>query len=194
MPRSRSDLAESAAAQPGISRRVLLAAATSLAALGPATLSAQVDRRNAQATWVLQRLTGFETSGVILVRIFRGYFPLPEHLVLDASAPPFHFLNFYREYDDDAKDGAVVVAKLKDTRQHKLMSWVLSVEPRQRILRFGLVIERRNHGPCAPGRPDTYSVVISDKTDFVCAVGPVEPLWEPMVNAYARLPRQPPAR
>jgi len=75
MPRSRSDLAKSAAAQPGISRRGLLAAATSLAALGPAAVSAQVDRRNAQASWVLQRLSGFETSGVILVRIFRGYFP-----------------------------------------------------------------------------------------------------------------------
>ena len=74
--------------------------------------------------------------------------------------------------------------------RHELMSWVLGVEPRQRFLRFGLVVERRNHGPLAPGRPDTYSVVISDKTDFVCAVGPVEPLWEQMVNAYARLPKQ----
>jgi hypothetical protein len=168
----------------------LLAGLTSIAALDPASISAQVDRRNAQASWVLQRVNGFDTSGVTLVRVFRGYFPLPDHLVLDTSATPFHFLNFYRQYDDDAKDGAVIVAKLENTNRHKLMSWVLGVEPRQRFLRFGLVIERRNHGPWAPGRPDTHSVVISDKTDFVCAVGPVEPLWEHMVNAYARLPKQ----
>jgi hypothetical protein len=194
MLRSRGHDAETGAPRAGISRRTLLAGTTSLAALGPAAASAQVDRRNAQASWVLKRLNGFDTNGVILLRIFHGYFPLPEHLVLDTSAPPFHFLNFYREYDDDAKDGAVVVARLRDAWRHKLMSWVLGVEPKQRFLRFGLVIERRNHGPLAPGRPDTYSAVISDKTDFVCAVGPVESLWEPMVDAYARLPKQPAAR
>ena len=138
----------------------------------------------------MQRLTAVDTTGVILVRIFRGYFPLPEHLVLDMSAPPFRFFNFYREYDDDAKDGAAVVARLDDIGRHPLMKWVLGVKPREKLLRFGLVIERRNHGPPAPGRPDIRSVVISDKTDFVCAVGPVEPLWEHMVNAYARLPKQ----
>jgi hypothetical protein len=131
---------------------------------------------------------------VILVRIFRGYFPLPEHLVLDASAPPFHFLNFFREYDDDAKDGAVVVAKLKDTRQHKLMSWVLSVEPRQRILRFGLVIERRNHGPWAPGRPDTVQRRDQRQDRLRLRRRPDRAALEHMVNAYARLPKQPSAR
>jgi hypothetical protein len=149
-----------------------------------------VDRRNAQATWNLQRVSPTDTSGVILVRIFRGYFPLPDHLVLDASAPPFHFLNFYREYDDDARDGAVVIAKLAELRRHELMSWVLERKPRERLLRSGLVIERRNHGSLAPGRPSTRSVVISDNTDCVCAVGPMESFWEPMVTAYARLPKQ----
>jgi hypothetical protein len=168
----------------------LLAGLASAAALDSAPVSAQVDRRNAQASWVLQRLSAFDTSGVTLVRIFRGYFPLPDHLVLDASATPYHFMNFYREYGDDAKDGAVIAAKLEHMARHELMSWVLGVEPRQRFLRFGLVVERRSHGPLAPGRPDTRSVVISDKTDFVCAVGPVEPLWEHMVDAYGRLPKQ----
>jgi hypothetical protein len=163
---------------------------TTMAALGPESAAAQVDRRNAQASWVLDRVNGFDTSGVTLLRIFRGYFPLPDHLVLDTSATPFHFLNLYREYGDDVKDGAVIAARFENARRHKLMSWVLGIEPKQRFLRFGLVIERRIHGPWSPGRPDTHCVVISDRTDFVCAVGPVEPLWEHMVNAYARLPKQ----
>jgi hypothetical protein len=188
--RSRNQFPADVEIESAISRRALFAGLSSLAALGSARVSAQVDRRNAQASWVLARVNGFDTSGVTLVRIFRGYFPLPDHLVLDTSATPFHFLNFYREYDDDAKDGAVIAAKLENMHRHELMSWVLGVEPKQRFLRFGLVIERRNHGPWAPGRPDTLSVVISDQTDFVCAVGPVEPLWEHMVNAYARLPKQ----
>jgi len=41
----------------------------------------------------------------------------------------------------------------------------------------------------APGRPEIRSVVISDKTHFVSVIGPVEPLWQDMVNAYARLPK-----
>src|SRR5262245_43251463 len=103
MPRSRSRNQSSpgVASRPGISRRALVTGITSLAALDPTRISAQVDRRNAQASWVLQRVNGFDTSGVTLLRIFRGYFPLPDHLVLDTAATPFHFLNFYRDYDDD---------------------------------------------------------------------------------------------
>ena len=98
-------------------------------------------------------------------------------------------VNFYREFDDDARDGAVIVAKLADIDRHDLMSWVRDAPPAPRILRYGLVIERRVHGPPVAGAPDTRSVVISDRTHFVCIVGPIEPLWEAMIDAYTRLPR-----
>jgi len=188
--RDRNACGRPGAVDSRVSRRAILAGLTSIAVLDAASATAQVDRRNAQATWNLQRVSATDTTGVILVRIFRGYFPLPDHLVLNASAPPFHFLNFYREYHDDARDGAVVIAKLVEMRRHELMAWVLEQKPRERLLRSGLVIERRNHGPLAPGRPSTRSVVISDNTDFVCAVGPMELFWEPMVTAYGRLPKQ----
>ena len=71
------------AARGRVSRRALLAGLSAITALEAVSATAQVDRRNAQATWNLQRVSPTDTSGVILVRIFRGYFPLPDHLVLD---------------------------------------------------------------------------------------------------------------
>jgi len=175
--------------RPRYSRRALLETLGALAALGPAVANSQVDRRNAQTSWDLKRVNGHDTGGVVLVSVFHGYFPLPAHMVLDASKPPFYFANFFREYNDDARDGVAIVAKLEDMDRHELMTWVRDAPPAPRILRYGLVIERRVHGPPSPGAPDTRSVLISDKTHFVCIVGPIEPLWEPMVEAYTRLPR-----
>src|SRR5262245_23120560 len=175
--------------RPRYSRRALFGTLGALAALGSSASSAQVDRRNAQTSLDLKRVNGDDTDGVLLVSVFHGYFPLPAHMVLDASKEPFHFVNFYRQYDDDARDGVVIVAKLEDMERHELMIWVRDAPAAPRILRYGLVIERRVHGPPSPGAPDTRSVLISDKTHFVCIVGPIEPLWEAMVEAYTRLPR-----
>ncbi len=172
-----------------LSRRELLAALSAIAAFKPASAAAQADRRNVQAGWNLRNFDGRSLNGVILLRLFRGYFPLPAHLTLDASAPPFEFVNFDCEYGDDAQDGAVIAGKRSDTRKHALMEWVMKAPAESRLLRYGFVIEHRRHGPPAPGRPDIRSVVISDKTHFVSVIGPVESLWQDMVNAYARLPR-----
>jgi len=185
----RTVMTSHAYVRPRLSRRALLETLGALAALGPSASNAQVDRRNAQTLWDLKRVDSHDTSGAVLVSVFHGYFPLPAHMVLDASQRPFHFVNFYRQYDDDARDGAVIVAELADMDRHQLMTWVQDAPAAPRILRYGLVIERRVHGPPTPGAPDTRSVLISDKAHFVCIVGPIEPLWEAMVEAYARLPR-----
>lgn len=172
-----------------LSRRSLLAAIAAIAALGPESVSAQLDRRIAQTQWTLKRVNARDTSGVTLARVFRGYFPVPGHLALDAASPPFRFVNFDREFKDDAQDGAVVIARLADGAKHDIVRWVRRAKPASRMLRYGLVIERRSHGPAAPGQPEVRSVILSDKTDFACVVGPVEPLWELMVDAWARLPK-----
>lgn len=172
-----------------MNRRQLLAALGAIAAFATQPAAPQADKRNAQAMWNLRHVDGKSLDGLILLKIFRGYFPLPAHLTLDASAPPFHFVNFDREFGDEVQDGVVVAARLKEIGKHPLMTWVRRKPPDSRDLRYGLVIERRRHPAPATGRPEIRSVVLSDKTHFVCVVGPVERLWEDMVNAYARLPK-----
>jgi hypothetical protein len=174
---------------PALSRRELLASLAAIAALSARPAAAQADRRIVQASWNLKRLDVRSLDGLVLLRIFRGYFPVPAHLVLDASAPPFSFVNFDHEFGDDAQDGAVIAARRVDATRHPLMEWLKKTAPESRELRYGLVIERRRHPPPAAGRPDLRSVVVSDKTHLVAIVGPPERLWPEMIEAFARLPK-----
>jgi hypothetical protein len=176
-------------AAPAVSRRHLLGLLAAIAAGAPGTAAAQADRRNAQASWNLKRLDPRSLDGLFLLRIFRGYFPLPAHLVLDASAPAFAFVNYDHEFGDDAQDGAVIAARRADAAKHPLMEWIRRTAPESRDLRYGLVIEHRHHPPPAAGRPELRSVVISDKAHVLAIIGPPERLWREMLEAYARLPR-----
>ncbi|MGQ0430574.1 MAG: hypothetical protein ACT4UQ_11640 [Gammaproteobacteria bacterium] len=172
-----------------VTRRQLLTLLASIAAFSPAPAAAQADRRNVQASWNLRRLDARSLDGLVLLKVFRGYFPLPAHLVLDTSAPPFYFVNYDREFGDDAQDGAVIAARRADAAKHPLMEWIKRTAPESRDLRYGLVIERRRHPPPAAGRPELRSVVISDRTHFIAIVGPPERLWQEMLEAFARLPK-----
>lgn len=174
---------------PAVTRRQLLGLLTAIAASTPLPAAAQADRRNVQASWNLKRFDPRSLDGLILLRIFRGYFPLPAHLVLDAAAPPFSFVNYDHEFGDDAQDGAVIAARRADAAKHPLMAWIRKTTPESRDLRYGLVIEHRHHPAPAAGRPELKSVVISDKTHLVAIVGPPQRLWREMIEAYARLPR-----
>ncbi|MGQ0383728.1 MAG: hypothetical protein ACT4UP_03450 [Gammaproteobacteria bacterium] len=176
-------------AAPAVTRRELLALLASIAAFSPAVATAQADRRNVQASWNLKRLDTRSLDGLVLLRIFHGHFPLPAHLVLDTTAPPFYFVNYDREFGDDAQDGAVIAARRVDAARHPLMEWVRRAAPESRDLRYGLVIERRRHPPPAAGRPELRSVVISDRTHFVAIVGPPERLWREMIEAFGRMAR-----
>jgi hypothetical protein len=174
---------------PAVTRRSVLALLGAVAAFGAGSSRAQADRRNVQAAWNLKRLDGRGLDGLVLLRIFRGYFPLPAHLVLDVAAPPYYFVNYDREFGDDARDGAVIAARRTDAARHPLMEWIRRTAPEARDLRYGLVIERRRHPPPVSGHPDLKSVVLSDRTHFVAIVGPPERLWPEMLEAFARLPR-----
>jgi len=151
--------------------------------------AAQADRRNVQASWNLRRLDPRRLDGLILLKIFRGHFPLPAHLVLDASAPPYYFVNYDREYRDDARDGAAVAGRRADAARHPLMEWLRRTTPQSRDLRYGIVIEHRRHPPPVAGSPELRSVVFSDRKELLAVVGPPALLWEEMIEAFARLPR-----
>jgi hypothetical protein len=142
-----------------------------------------------QASWNLRRLDPRRLDGLLLVRIFRGHFPLPAHLVLDTSAPPYYFVNYDREYDDDASDGAVIAGRRADLLKQPLMEWIRRTPPRSRDLRYGIVIEHRRHPPPVAGRPELRSVVFSERAELLAVVGPPAMLWQEMIEAFARLPR-----
>lgn len=172
-----------------VTRRELFAFLAAIAAFSPAAAEAQADRRNVQASWNLKRLDARKLDGLLLLRVFRGHFPLPAHLVLDTAAPPYYFVNYDREYGDDASDGAVIAGRRADVSGYPLMEWLRRSPPLSRDLRYGIVIEHRRHPPPVAGKPELRSVVFSDRTELLAVVGPPAMLWQEMIEAFARLPR-----
>ena len=176
--------------KPTASRRAVLQGAAAFATLGfsPAT-HANVDGRVAQFARGLREVDGHTLNGVSLLRVFGGYFPIPNHFALLPGEPYCRFVNMRGENRNDALDGFIVAASLRHLAEHDSVAVALSTPVRTNVLRYGLKVELRRHEPPEPFMPPTPSVFISDARDFVWILGDNAELWPLMCEAYGRLPR-----
>ena len=176
--------------KPTASRRAVLQSAAAFATLGfsPAA-QANVDGRVAQVARGLRQVDGHTLNGVSLLRLFGGYFPIPNHFALLPGEPYCRFVNMRGENRNDALDGFIVAASLEHLAEHDSVAAALSTPMRTNVLRYGLKVELRRHEPPEPLLPPTPSVFISDARDFVWILGDNAELWPLMCEAYGRLPR-----
>jgi hypothetical protein len=176
--------------QPTASRRAVLKGAVAFATLGlSATAQANVDGRVAQVARGLREVDGHTLNGVSLLRVFGGYFPIPNHFALLPGEPYCRFVNMRGENQNDALDGFIVVAALEHLAEHDSVVAALNTPVRSSVLRCGLTVEVRRHEPPAPLFPPTPSVFISNAREFVWILGDNADLWPLMCEAYGRLPR-----
>lgn len=177
-------------AQPTTSRRTLLKTAAAFAALAPCGIAqANVDGRVAQVARGLREVDGHTLNSVSLLRVFGGYFPIPNHFALVPGQPFCRFVNMRAEKQNDALDGFIVAAPLDQLAEHPSVVAAMSAPVRSSVLRYGLTCELRRHDPPEPLLPPTPSVLISNTREFVWILGDNAELWPLMVEAYGRLPR-----
>jgi hypothetical protein len=175
--------------QPTTSRRTLLKTAAAFAGLGPCIAAANVDGRVAQVARGLREVDGHTLNSVSLLRVFGGYFPIPNHFALVPGQPYCRFVNMRADQQNDALDGFIVVASLKQLEEHPSVVTALSAPVRSSVLRYGLTCELRRHDPPKPLLPPTPSAFITNSREFVWILGDNADLWPLMVEAYGRLPR-----
>jgi hypothetical protein len=175
---------------PATTRRTLLKSAAALGMLGAASAAqATVDGRVAQVARGLREVDRHTLNGVSLLRVFGGYFPIPNHFALMPGEPYCRFVNMRGENRNDALDGFIVVASLDHLAEHDSVVAALNARIRTSVLRYGLTVEVRRHEPPAPLAPPTPSVFISNAREFVWILGDNAELWPLMCEAYGRLPR-----
>jgi hypothetical protein len=176
--------------KPTASRRALLQGAAAFATLGlsPAA-DANVDGRVAQVARGLREVDRHTLNGVSLLKVFGGYFPIPNHFALLPGEPYCRFVNMRGENRNDALDGFIVAASLEHLAEHDSVVAALSAPLRSSVLRYGLTVELRRHEPPEPLAPPTPSVFISNAREFLWILGDNAELWPLMCEAYGRLPR-----
>ena len=174
---------------PTTSRRALLSTAAAFAARGPRLPSANVDGRVTQVARGLREVDRHTLNSVSLLRVFGGYFPIPNHFALVPGQPFCRFVNMRADQQNDALDGFIVVASLDQLGEHASVVAALSAPMRSSVLRYGLTCELRRHDPPKPLLPPTPSVFIANAREFVWILGDNAELWPLMVEAYGRLPR-----
>jgi hypothetical protein len=175
---------------PATTRRTLLKSAAALGMLGAASAAqATVDGRVAQVARGLREVDRHTLNGVSLLRVFGGYFPIPNHFALLPGEPYCRFVNMRGENRNDALDGFIVAASLDHLAEHDSVVAALNARIRTSVLRYGLTVEVRRHEPPAPLAPPTPSVFISNAREFVWILGDNAELWPLMCEAYGRLPR-----
>jgi hypothetical protein len=158
--------------------------------LGAASAAqATVDGRVAHVARGLREVDRHTLNGVSLLRVFGGYFPIPNHFALLPGAPYCRFVNMRGENRNDALDGFIVAASLDHLAEHDSVVAALNARIRTSVLRYGLTVELRRHEPPAPLAPPTPSVFISNAREFVWILGDNAELWPLMCEAYGRLPR-----
>lgn len=171
-------------------RRALLfngTAALALAATGAA--QAHIDGRIAQVARGLREVDRHTLNGVSLLRVFGGYFPIPNHFALVPGEPYCRFVNMRGESRNDAYDGFIVASSRERLSEHASVAAAVRAPIRSSVLRYGLTLELRKHDPPEPGAPPTPSVLIQDSREFVWILGDNAELWPLMLEAYGRLPR-----
>jgi hypothetical protein len=175
---------------PTSSRRALLQTVAALATLGPSGIAhANVDGRIAQVARGLREVDRHTLNGVSLLRVFGGYFPIPNHFALLPGEPYCRFVNMRGEHQNDALDGFIVAASLEQLPQHPSVVAALAEPVRSSVLRYGLTLDLRKHAPPEPLAPPTPSVLIRNAREFVWILGDNAELWPLMLEAYGRLPR-----
>ena len=176
--------------KPTTSRRAMLGGAAALATFGFSSAAhANVDGRVAQVARRLREVDGHTLNGVSLLKVFGGYFPIPNHFALLPGEPYCRFVNMRGEHQNDALDGFIVAASLEHLAEHASVVAALGAPPRSSVLRYGLKVELRRHEPPEPLAPPTPSVFISNAREFVWILGDNADLWPLMLEAYGRLPR-----
>jgi hypothetical protein len=175
---------------PATTRRTLLKSAAALGMLGAASAAqATVDGRVAQVARGLREVDRHTLNGVSLLRVFGGYFPIPNHFALLPGEPYCRFVNMRGENRNDALDGFIVAASLDHLAEHDSVVAALNARIRTSVLRYGLTVELRRHEPPVPLAPPTPSVFISNAREFVWILGDNAELWPLMCEGYGRLPR-----
>ncbi|MCI0432411.1 MAG: hypothetical protein L0271_02000 [Gemmatimonadetes bacterium] len=177
-------------ANPHTTRRAVLVNGAAAFALGATSVThANIDGRVAQVARGLREVDRHTLNGVSLLRVFGGYFPIPNHFALVPGEPYCRFVNMRGEHQNDALDGFIVAASLDQLAAHPSVVAAVSAPVRSSVLRYGLTLELRRHDPPAPGAPPTPSVFISNAREFVWILGDNAELWPLMLEAHGRLPR-----